>query len=1035
MTHGPGGGPLLLRALWWRRGFTAAVLAVAVVTTSAAALGPLYARAVGESTLNDHLTQAGATTGLRLTATLGLYSPASYDQILDQAPKPGSIHGYDRVIAGLSAPVTAWTNEYQAQVQTTLAWRQGVCKYVVMVRGRCPDRAGDAMVSQRTAASLLDHPGLGRALSVAATGPLASATQELPPINGVVSIVGIYQPIDTSSTFWFNHAYFDFAPGSVSGAALGDAVFIAKAEFQYLSLTTPVHVDFDYPLTPSAIRLDDVPAERAAVAHLLAKYPRTSPIQARTGLPKVLNEAAHDQHLADIGTLLVVLQLALLAWFVLFHVIAEAIEARGDEIALAKLRGHPPSSVLRFGLGETMVLLTLAVPLGLAFADLIGRMFALWALAPGVPVVFTWRAVVTAVIAFGGGVLAAALAAHRTLTRPVLDQWRHTAGRARYGRQTVAIQALLMAAAVTAIILLRQHHRPGSQTGTLALIAPGLLVLAVALVGVRLLPVATRWLVRQTRASRHVGAFLAVRQIARRPVALRLAALLAVAVGLATFAVAAESIAISNRIARARAEVGAERVADIQFGATVDPITATQLADPNGRWAMAAAAWLPFDSNSIAGPILGVDSSRLASVGYPAPGGPSNQTIAQTLRAAAPPITISTTRLRVHLRAVDLTGDQRPDLQLNLRSPAQRYLNIEGRAVTDGAHAYVLAVPCAAGCGLHGLTWDRPVRAQGRLGGTITLTGIDARVRDGQWQPLDLGLARSGSWHAGTPQGTATDRVAETDAGVIDRFSNADGGYGGITYADPSPIPMIATPGVVAPPRPVGPASVADGSPEVARVTLAATDTVLPVVLAHGVITDVRYLSDELPDMISEARWEVWLGPNAPHDALDRLRAQGLQIEDIHTATTRVDQLGRQGPALALLLLLACAIAGAILTAGGTAISINTKRRNRAYEIAALSAVGVARRALLRAGIAEQLLLLGTALVLGVPTGIAAARIAMPVIPEFADPTPIRLNYDPSWLPILAFSAGFAVLLAFIAIAAAQLLIRAASPSRLREPE
>jgi ABC-type antimicrobial peptide transport system permease subunit len=135
------------------------------------------------------------------------------------------------------------------------------------------------------------------------------------------------------------------------------------------------------------------------------------------------------------------------------------------------------------------------------------------------------------------------------------------------------------------------------------------------------------------------------------------------------------------------------------------------------------------------------------------------------------------------------------------------------------------------------------------------------------------------------------------------------------------------------------------------------------------------------------------------------------------------------------LLLLACAVAGAALAVGGTAISISASSRRRSYEIAALRAVGVSRRSLLRASVLEQLLLLGTGVVLGVPTGLIAARLAMPVIPEFADHTPITLDYSPRALPTLIFAGAFVVLLSVTAVIAARALIGIAVPARLREAE
>jgi predicted lysophospholipase L1 biosynthesis ABC-type transport system permease subunit len=165
------------------------------------------------------------------------------------------------------------------------------------------------------------------------------------------------------------------------------------------------------------------------------------------------------------------------------------------------------------------------------------------------------------------------------------------------------------------------------------------------------------------------------------------------------------------------------------------------------------------------------------------------------------------------------------------------------------------------------------------------------------------------------------------------------------------------------------------------------------------------------------------------------LRAAGLDPTSTRSEAGRVRSLSRQAPALALLLLLGCAVAGAVLAAGGTAFSISAAARRRSYEIAALRAVGTDRGALLRAGVLEQLLLLGAAVVLGVPTGLLAARLAMPIIPEFADHTPITLRYVPQWLPTMGFAAAFVLLMVLTAFLAGRGLLRIAMPSRLREAE
>ena len=1037
--------PLLLRGLWWRRGLTGAVLAVAVATTTTAALGPLYARAAAESTLQDHLTQAGPSAGLSFKADLDIGSPAEYAAAQRSIPRPGAIHGYNRVIAGLytaaglgTTLASSGSGSPQGAVNSHLVWRDGQCGHLVIVSGRCPTAPNEALVSQRTVDAKVYQWKLGRTIDL---GPITLPDD---PNFGVpvpdpkpVRIVGTYRPKDAGDPFWFGYNYFDAQPGADDRPDTVDSMFVDKSEFTSFAKNTFVEADFDYPLTPSDIRLADVPAQRAAVRSVLEQHPATAPVGVETKMLAVLDAAAAEHRLVDTATLLVTLQLALLAWLVLFQVVSDAIEARGNEIAMAKLRGHSPRATIRFGLGEPLALLAAAVPIGILVAWLITHLFAASVLVTGVPIAMTWPAVFTALIAFGGGVVAAVLAGHRTLTRSVLDQWRHTTRAPGHGRLVLLLDVVLAGAAVAGLFALREAHQTGTSNDTAALLAPGLLVFAVAIIGVRLLPLACTGIARMTRGSRRIGVFLASRQVSRRPVGLRLAALLAVAVGLATFAVAGETIATTNRDARADAELGANRIATVQFDRGVDPVEAVKRADPHGTWAMAAATWLPDGGDSVAGTVLGVDASRLPTVGKPAAGGPSLANIAQTITGSAmPTVTFTDARVRVHVQVANLRGTPHPRLQLNLRTPTQPYYNVEGPTLETGSHTYELSTSCRAGCVLRGLTWDRPFSATQDLSGSVTVTRIE--FGDGRrWRAMDLGLDRSDSWRAALPQGTATDRVSVSADGVHDTFGSTDGGYGGIAYGSaPSPLPAVATPRaiVTGPPRPKHP-QMSDTLNTVAFIKVAEQAPVLPAVLDNGFIFDVRYLLAELPGFVSEAKWQVWMDSSAPPDALKRLTAAGFQIQKVSTHNARVTVLGRQAPALALLLLLACAIAGAVLAVGGTAISVSANGRRRSYQIAALQAVGTSRRSLLVASVSEQLLLLGTAVLLGLPTGLLAARLAMPVIPEFSDTTPISLRYTPQWLPTLAFAGGFVLLLAATALVAAWGLLRIAVPSRLRETE
>ena len=142
----------MLRGLWWRRGLTAAVIIVATITTTAAALGPMYARAAGESTLRDRLAAASVTvTGLHYQETTDVTSTYDYRSALHDAPHPGRIAGYPTRIGGIFLPTGATGDG--GGVDTDLLWRQGICGHVVITSGVCPTKAGQLLVSARTVAA------------------------------------------------------------------------------------------------------------------------------------------------------------------------------------------------------------------------------------------------------------------------------------------------------------------------------------------------------------------------------------------------------------------------------------------------------------------------------------------------------------------------------------------------------------------------------------------------------------------------------------------------------------------------------------------------------------------------------------------------------------------------------------------------------------------------------------------------------------------------------------------------------------------
>jgi hypothetical protein len=1009
------------------------LLAVATVTIAAAALGALYARAASESTLRDRLVAAPVSdTGIVITDTVDAAQDGATADVTADPPRPGDLFGYPTRIASLQAEVRITVAGSHTPALSYVVYRDGVCAHVVVVAGRCPTEPGDAMAAARTLSgdygwklgSVLDVNGL----TVDVAGGPEGSTQE--PL--ALRVVGVYRPADVNERYWFDHPYFRPRPGSQDKPDWVDSVFVDQDMFPSLSRPTNVPLSLDYPLDATRVRLAEEPALRADVAAVRARYPHGGPVDVLTSLPQVLDAADHERTLLQLSTALVAVQLALLAWLVLFQVVTDAAESRGNEVALAKLRGFRARSTVAFGLGQPVAVLVAALPLGLLAAWAAVALMSRWVLVPGTPVQMTWGAVAGALLGFTGAVVGAALAARRVLTRPVLEQWRRVPD-VQPGAASLIVDLVLVVAAVAGLVALRASGSAGTAPRPVSLLGPGLLVLAIALLGVRLLPYFGRAALGPTRASPRVGSFLAVRQVLRRPAGLRLAALLAVAVGLATFAIDGEAVADGNRQVRAGVEVGAPVVLAAQYDPAHNPVTITHAVDPQGRWAMAAATWLN-NQAAVEGNVLGVDTTRLAAVAH-WPGGSaiSASDAATQLGPPVPgPVTFKGTAIRVHITQISRGPGPPPNVTVEVRPGVRQEVQQRMGPLRPGTATYTARVPCGAGCTLTRLVWDRPIDFQTEMRGSVQVTAFEVRTPAG-WKPFDAGLAAAAAWRGAGDGGESKDTLTSSAQGLRDDYSSTFGASPAIGHVDsPSPLPLIATPSAVR----TDAAAVAvleDTSGRDAAFTQTGTVSLLPVVLDYGVLVDVRYVNAQLPQFANEAGWQVWLGPRAPADGVQRLKAAGLLVQSVRTQGQRADELGRQGPALALLLLVACAIAGAALAAGATALAVAVTGRRRAFELAALSAVGVGRRSLLRSCVGEQLILLGTGFALGLPAGVLAARLALPAIPEYSDATPVPLDYAPHAAVIVAFAVAVGVLLVVTAWVAGTVLMRSAVPTRLRE--
>ncbi|MGD9956025.1 MAG: FtsX-like permease family protein [Candidatus Nanopelagicales bacterium] len=1021
---------LALRAFRWRRGGSIVVLVAAALTIAAAALGPLFSAAAAESVLQDRLVQSDtADTTIAFYLKTDVSYPASVSVVVDSQNERGTVPGYGPPIAETVVETTG-TPATGLAAKTKAVWRDGVCDHLVIVDGRCPEGTYEAVVSQRAAEAVGWVVGTKLTLDDLRQYDNTATGSEIATNPAVVTVVGTYRPASTADPYWAGRIYFSFYP-SGDGPNTVDSVFVSKDLFPTLVHPTIGTIAADLVLSePQELRVADVPALRAAVEGYLG--PESSGPKPTTNVLSVLDDFEAERTTTALAAGVVTAQLALLAWLLLYLVVTDTSEARGSEVALAKLRGLPPRAVAAVALREPIVLLLLAAPVGLLLAYFFVTVLARAILAEGVPVVVTPGTLVAVALAFLGGLVAAVLASRRMFTRPVLEQWSQSAEPTGSGRRGIVADVVLAIVALGGFVLLatRSPSDESSAAAALGWLAPGLLVIAAGLLLVRLARPVLGSLVRATRASSRLGLFLGSRQAVRRPAGLRLAALLAVTIGLATFAVDASAAAAAGRDVRAGADVGAQQSVAVQLDPERDLVAAVEKADPEGRWAMAVADWIP--SGGLSGRLLAVQPERLAAVAsWSKEYGPiSAEEAASLISPVLPdPVVLTGTKVRVRITSGPVQNATTTVL-VAYRGTSDVPTFTLSEPLRAGTHDYTVEVPCTdQRCTLNGIALDR-ARDSGAADLDLTVVSVQ-ELDGGTWKDLDAGLATSGTWRVTAYTGEATGELAFSADGL--RYTAQLPAYVSpwLQYADvPSPLPLVTAEDIA----PAGAAlTFVDGNGRDVKAESVGANTILPYVGSRGSITGLRALTRSAQQLADDAHWAVWLGPAAPPDALERLTAAGITVDKVRTQAERREQLDREGPALALRLLLVCAIVGSLLAAGALAISVAVTGRRRSYELAALRAVGVPRRSLLRGCVLEQALLLGTGLVVGVPVGLVVARLALPLLPQTSSSTLLPLTVDIQGAAVLAFTVVTAALLLLTAVVGGIALLRQAVPDRLRE--
>jgi putative ABC transport system permease protein len=994
------------------------VLGVAIVAAGAAAAGPVYYQAAQKSILADSLAPTSVPflgRGFEVSApgAIATALPTLKTELAGELVRDLGSAVVARVFAPPIDSVEATGTAGPLKGTFPLIWRTDFCAHLV-ITGSCPVKADQVIVSNANAAVTGWHIG----------------SQIRDSGWPTLLVTGIYKPPDGSLDYWVLHWQTYFQSEALSGVkdAGIDAVFTSYATLSDAAHSAQGSAYIDDALAVRRLRLSDVGVLQEGMTSLATSQDLdVESVSVQSGVPDSLGSVqAGWKAVADPVTL-TTLTVVLLSWLLLFLIVTDSVEARGSEIALAKLRGHGRGGILIVGLAEPAVVLLAALPCGVLAGWAAAAGLARTLLLPGGPADLPWTAWIAAAAAIAGGLVAVILTAQRALRRGVVEQFRRpallTAGRGW------VIDSILITACVSGLIeVLSLHGTGAAQSSTLILLVPGLLGLAVAVAASRLLPLSCRAL--YGTASRHklLAAYLALRHIARRTGGVRTTIVLATAFSLTAFAVAAWSVGQRNYQLVAKAETGAPEVLTVSLPAGQNLGTIVDRIDPSGRLATA----VDFFQGTTA-----IDPARFAGIAY-WPVRPSPSRLAAMLQPPfAPPIVLSGPAFRV---TVDVGSMSIPHVQLYVNMITGASPVLLGTLPSHGLTTFtapLTACPCVVQSltlalgGQHGSINV----ARSELNGKLTVVAMDIRSH-GQWVP-------AGSSHRLSSAGLWVDQTLDAGRPAVITASSR-----GLTWTirnDPSnTTPVLASvnvpdplPAMVAPESGPQPPDVFNGfglNGSNLRMQAAAGLPWVPGAPGYGVIIDRQYAELAAGYNLTIANQQVWLAAGALPIIRPKLMAAHVQIVSSSSADSAAAVLERQGPALASVLFLADAAAAALLSAGAAILGLYTSARRRRYEYAALEASGVRRRTLRAAVLMELAVVLGFGTLVGAVTGLIAARLVLSSVPEFTSPpSEPTLSFLPPVGPLAALLAVAVGVLVLAALLASRTLIKGVSADLLRE--
>lgn len=952
---------LILALLGARRAQALIVLLLAVLATAGAVAGPAYQRSAERAVVGAEIaTATPLERSIQISSGPGRWAPRDFSARIEPQV---AVRGFTTVYA---AEYNAAAQFGERQAIPRFGYRDDVCAHVIIRAGRCPSGAREVILGRRTA------EGLGAA--VGSEVPFTSAT--LVPDGWQagrewteLTLVGIYDPVDPDEPYWAGRSYF----GGAERAA-PEPAFVSEPTLELLPHDS-VSYSADLVAGPDTFTVERIATLRDDLAQL---QQRMGALRASvtTDLPQLLARVDDSRALLGRVVPIAAVPLILLCWFVIYLTVAYATEQRRSEFGLLALRGVPLGQRWALALGPTVAPVLVGAPIGYVLGHVGVSAFGAATLPVSVAVPVGVEYLGSAALAVAGALLAGAWAQRQLFRSSVGPLVRRVPARIRAAG---SLTAVLVAVVLAAVAVVQLRVSGGELTGV-ALLGPALVALAVALAVAHLLAPVSRLAGQRALRRGRLGPALAALRMARRPGTQRLLAFVTVAVALLGFAVIAASVGADRRADRAGSELGATRVVPVAPAPVSTLLAATREVDPQGRFAMAAVTIDPPDNASTPS-VLAVDSGRLTAVTTWPAGSPLRPAdVARRVRpAAGEPVMFSGTVLRVDVTMTDLKSSLTAlPLRVYLTPTDGRIeKRVELGPMTPGRATYSADVSgCEAGCRLASVE----IRQAGQVDFTTRVV-VHRALQDDR---VLVTAEQFGGWLA-TAQSRPVDKLAVSktaDGLAVDVTAGTLGTLDGrIRPPDaPYPLPMVAA---------------GDASTEVAGVdqrrepaTVVGRLDRLPRLGAKGNLVDLEYLARLARSVAVATNAEVWLGPAAPADAVDRLRAAGLVPGNVRTRAGLEEALRQQGPAVALRFHVATGALALLLAFGAVLLVAAIDRGDRSPEVRALRTQGLRRR---DAAVYARRGYLWVVAV-GVVAGVAAALVAWiavgPYVPLFADRPP-----------------------------------------------